>query len=648
QVRNIELARAIDNIAMVTATSAHVQQFLDSSVPGKADTSIRVIDKTSLKIVATNQPSEYRTSMTALQDRELRKVIQHALSYGSFHPRLVTRTGRDLTVLPLTSARHVLAGNFVLDQAKTLKPAWHRNLQPIPDTPATWLSRLFSDRSTNERTAFKLPHSRFAGVMVIETGQPWLSSLTSSVFFGSAMLICSGFIIIVLSGWYVCQRCVLRPINGFSEVLEKQRDGITDARAARSGVTEFDRFARQWNGLLNYRQAAEARTRVLSKVLEKSPIGFEVTTPQALIEYANPAYLRMTGHSLMDVIGKTPQQLLGSDNVDPAILKRGHDTVKKGQMWHSEFPSRRADGTEIINEVTLCPIMSEDGKLERIVAVRQDITERKKYERSLIEAKQASEAAERHKSEFIARMSHELRTPFNAIIGFADIIAKQQLGPIGNESYLEFATIIEQSAKGLLGIINSIIDLSRMAAGQRPLDDAPVNLQLLTRRIVRAQQDRAERDNISIEIHDNLAGYGLIADELMLEQLAENLVSNAVKFNRQNSRVDVILRRDRRNRIVLEIDDSGIGIARSDIHNARKPFVQLSPGYDREYEGIGLGLTLAENQAAAHGAELKIASHLEKGTKVSVIFPNERTIKPLVPRRKRTDRKNGTPAGKAA
>ncbi len=188
-----------------------------------------------------------------------------------------------------------------------------------------------------------------------------------------------------------------------------------------------------------------------------------------------------------------------------------------------------------------------------------------------------------------------------------------------------------------------------MSAGQRPLEDAPVNLQLLTKRIVDANRERAGRNRIDIDIHDRLAGYGLIADECLLQQLMENLISNAIKFNRAEGRVDIYLRRDCQNRIVLEIKDTGIGIPQDEQANALKPFVQLSPGYDRQYEGIGLGLTLAENQATAHGADLKIISGEQPGTTVELVFPDYRTLQPVVCGSNRSQAEPiGDSSGKAA
>jgi PAS domain S-box-containing protein len=627
--RNLELARAIDSIAMVTAAPEHVQQFVESSTPDDVDLSIRVIDQDGKRIMAANHTAEFQAQLSSLNDAEMTAIVAKAFRSGHFNVDIKTPSGRHLTVLPLTSARHTLAGQIVLQQARTLKPAWHHKVTVNADSSSTWLAQLFQTHRHLTVSKFVLPRTRFSGVIVIENRKHWLAGILSGTFLGFTALIVAGFILIMASGWYFCRHYVLKPVNALSAVIAQQRKGQDQARAVRSSVMEFDHLARQWNGLLNYRQSAEARHRVLSKVLENAPIGIEVSDPSELIEYANPACLKMTGYSLIEVLGKSPNKLIGNDSADQGILKTASREVRKGRKWHGQFLSRRKDGSEFTSEVTFHPVMSEDDKLERIIAVRQDVTVRKAYEESLIEAKRVSEDAERSKSEFIARMSHELRTPFNSIIGFADIIAKQQLGPVGNDTYLEFARIIGHSATGLLSIINSIIDLSRLSAGQRPLDEVPVNLVTLVTSVVRTHSKDDDEDNgqVPINIHDKLGGWALQADERLINQMLSNLISNAVKFNREDGQVDISLRRDRQSRIIVEIADTGVGMSKADLDAVFKPFVQLQSTYDREHEGIGLGLTLAENQAAVHDAEIKITSREGHGTKVKVIFPDYRSVK---------------------
>ncbi len=626
QVRAIDLARAIDNIAMVTATSAHIQQYVDSTLPDIPGHSVRVIDKDSLKVIATSKSWEYQKNIADIIDSGIASASRAALETGRFFTSRRTRSGHLLTILPLTSSRHALAGHFAIEQARLLKPEWHRTLQPGRPTVSDNFFGLFGASRSVDSYVLQQPRSEYGGIIVIDSELSFASGLREGGFYGSALLACIGLSLVVFSSWYVGQRYALSPVRTLSNTLKMQRKGKGDARAPGFEVREFDQFSRQWNGLLNFKQAAEERHRVLSKVLESAPIGFAVTTPDALIEYANPAYLELTGYTLIDVIGKTPDKLLSAPDDDKSWLQVAQGAMAEGKPWHTEQLCRRKDGSEFESEVTLFPVMSAKGELERIISMRQDISARKDYERSLIAAREASEEAERSKSEFIARMSHELRTPFNSIIGFAEIIAKEQLGPVGNDSYLEFAKIIEQSSRGLLGIINSIIDLSKMAAGKRSLDECAVKLPIIVSSVARACNGDA--DEIDIKITNHLDGCDLLADEALIEHMLNNVVSNAIKFNKPGGQVEIAMSANADGRIVIEVIDTGVGIPETEIANVIKPFVQLSTVYNREHEGIGLGLSLAKNQAKLHGAKLSIESKVEQGTTVRITFPAERTIRP--------------------
>ena len=626
--RRIELAKAIDNIAMVTATPSHIQQFIASSIAKDDSRMVWVVDSAQRMVIASNRKGAHLSSIDQMTDNELRSIITSSLTSGKYLPEINTHAGRHLSVFPLTSARHTLAGKFVLQHAAAIRPQWHQ-LGEVGRHQGNTLHRLLGIADSAPLAAIQPPPGKVSGIIVVETNPAPLMLTLARTFSGAGLLLCFGFLLATFSAWYVCKKYVLEPTAALSAVLRDQRTGKLNSRVQRFNVQEFDDLARQWNSLLNYRQSAEQRQRVLSKVLEQAPIGIEVTSPDAEIEYANPAYLQMTGYSLIDVIGKTPKQILGSRNLDIPRMREAEECMKAGKTWEGEVRSRRKDGTEFDNEIKLHPIVSEDGELERVVSVRRDITERKEYEQSLIEARNRAEDAEKASAEFLARMSQEMRTPFNSIIGFADIISKEQLGPIGHPNYIEFADLIKKSGRGLLAIITSIIDLSRMTSGQHSLDESSVNLAVAAENVSKMNVQRAAEADIRIAIRDQLGGFRLRADERIIEQMLYNLVSNAVRFNRRQGRVDIVLLKNHRNQIVIEIIDTGAGLAEHELSNAFKPFIQLHSHADGEQtEGIGLGLTLAENQAAVHEAKLTVSSEKNVGSTFKVTFPEDRTIEP--------------------
>ncbi len=260
------------------------------------------------------------------------------------------------------------------------------------------------------------------------------------------------------------------------------------------------------------------------------------------------------------------------------------------------------------------------------VTVYSDLTERKRAEDALREAKEAAEAANKTKSEILANMSHELRTPLNAIIGFSDIIQREAFGPVGERRYLDYARDIHDSGAHLLALINDILDVSKAEAGRIELLEGLVDVTELFDSCVRLILARADEARIAIEAlaADRLPK--LNADGLRLKQVLLNLLSNAIKFTPAGGRVTLAANMDDDERFVIRVSDTGIGMAPEDIPKALSPFGQLESTRARRYPGTGLGLPLSKALIELHGGELRIESEAGKGTSVIVTLPAARVL----------------------
>jgi PAS domain S-box-containing protein len=260
------------------------------------------------------------------------------------------------------------------------------------------------------------------------------------------------------------------------------------------------------------------------------------------------------------------------------------------------------------------------------LATHEDITTLKQHERELDAARLKAEAANRAKSAFIANTNHEMRTPLNAIVGFSEMLAAERFGPLGNPEYREFARLIESSGRSLLAIISTIMELSRLQSGDAGLDVEEIEPGEAVARIVRLWTARANARGIAVAFRNGARGVRLAADEQYLCKIVDNLVSNAVKFSRENSRVRVSLRLDARRRVVLAVADDGIGIAREHLDQVTQPFFQVDKSLGRDTGGIGLGLTVVRECASLHRASLDITSRPGNGTRVTVTFPAAATV----------------------
>ncbi|TPM32552.1 PAS domain-containing sensor histidine kinase [Mesorhizobium sp. B2-3-5] len=239
--------------------------------------------------------------------------------------------------------------------------------------------------------------------------------------------------------------------------------------------------------------------------------------------------------------------------------------------------------------------------------------------RKYMKETERAEAANRAKSEFLANMSHELRTPLNAIIGFSELMEQGLFGPLGSERYEEYATDINSSGKYLLGVINDILDMSKIEAGQFSLDQEQIDLGPLISETVRVVSLQAAQKAITVEtrIADALT---LFADRRAIKQIVINLLSNAVKFTGQGGHITVRAR-NTSGALVLTIEDNGCGIPKEALGKLGRPFEQVQNQFSKNHAGSGLGLAISRSLAELQGGALKIRSTEGVGTIVSVRIP---------------------------
>jgi signal transduction histidine kinase len=243
-------------------------------------------------------------------------------------------------------------------------------------------------------------------------------------------------------------------------------------------------------------------------------------------------------------------------------------------------------------------------------------------------AKEAAEAANEAKSEFLANMSHELRTPLNAIIGFSELIASERFGPAG-ERYRAYATDVVTSGRLLLALINDILDLSKLEAGQFELHDEHVDIAAAVKSCLHFVEPQARNSKIRFICALDADVTTIRGDELRIRQILLNLLSNAVKFTRDGEvRVSSFVRNGD---FAIAVSDTGIGIAAEDIPKAMRSFGQVESKISREYAGTGLGLPLAKHLTQMHGGTLTLDSRAGVGTTVTLTFPGDRIVRTVRP-----------------
>jgi signal transduction histidine kinase len=238
-------------------------------------------------------------------------------------------------------------------------------------------------------------------------------------------------------------------------------------------------------------------------------------------------------------------------------------------------------------------------------------------------AKEAAEAADRTKSEFLATMNHELRTPLNAVLGFSELMVSEIFGPLGDHRYRDYAQDIHSSGSHLLSIVNEVLDLSKLAAGKLELVEGWINVREIVHSACRLIRPRIDRAELSLTVKmppDDLLAY---ADKRLLKQMLLNLLSNACKFTPPGGGIECVVSTDDAG-MTFAVVDTGVGIAAEHLDRVVRPFVQVDSSISRRHEGTGLGLALVAAMAELHGGRLRLDSKVGTGTTAVVVLPPSR------------------------
>jgi signal transduction histidine kinase len=261
---------------------------------------------------------------------------------------------------------------------------------------------------------------------------------------------------------------------------------------------------------------------------------------------------------------------------------------------------------------------------ERTRDLSTEVARRERTEADLRAARDQAEFANRSKSEFLANMSHELRTPLNAIIGFAQVLRDEMFGALGNTRYRDYAADINDSGQHLLGLINDILDLSKIESGKAELHEDDIEVAPLLRSALNMVHERATSGGVTLETEIPDALPALHADERKLKQILVTLLSNAVKFTRPGGVVTLRTWYNAKSGYLFQVQDTGIGMAQEDIPKALSPFGQVDSALNRQYEGTGLGLPLSKTLTELHGGTLDLQSEPGVGTTVTLRLPAAR------------------------
>ncbi len=416
------------------------------------------------------------------------------------------------------------------------------------------------------------------------------------------------------------------PFRDFEYAQQFEGTDIKWIRA--SGVPLFDAdgkfsgYRGKATDITKFRQTEVAKREMEALFLtfvENLPMAVLIKDHKGIYKQANNYWHQWHNPEKLDIVGKTVFDFLPHDF---AVIIRELEqlVVKEEKTIARELRTPTASGIDRVTWFHAFPIRDEFGKIIAIGSINTDITERKKMEEDLRLAMIQAEEANHAKSQFLATMSHELRTPLNAIIGFSDMFLGEYFGKLGDQKYKEYANDIQGSGKHLLALINDVLDISSIEVGNQSINLEQVDLQKLILECIKITGHMAQEKRIGVEITKPDSFPSVRADRRALKQVFINLLNNSIKYSNRGENV-FISAETRDEKVILQVSDSGIGIAQELLPVISEPFVRAHGDSTVAHEGVGLGLSIVKSIILAHKGELSFESEIGKGTTVTITLP---------------------------
>ena len=419
--------------------------------------------------------------------------------------------------------------------------------------------------------------------------------------------------------FFLLMRRIIHPLSVLEAGAQTIRAGNYSHHIDIAAQDEVGALAQAFNSMASsieeHTDRLEEAREHFQQLLEAAPDGFVVINEEGQIVLANVQMGKLFGYAKEQMIGNPIEIFL------PDHLKEKHVALREQYVENPrhismelmpDLNARHADGRLIPVEIGLNPIRSKQGML--IVASIRDITERRKAEQALAEAKAIAEAATKAKSDFLANMSHEIRTPMNAIIGMSHLALKTNLTPRQHD----YVGKIQSSANILLGIINDILDFSKIEAGKLSMESTRFQLEDVLSNLGNLIGIKAEEKGLELLFNvDKDVPTGLIGDPLRLGQILINLCNNAVKFTEKGEIVVGIstVKKDTSSATLkFSVQDSGIGLTEEQKRKLFQPFSQADTSTTRKYGGTGLGLTICRKLSEMMGGEIRVESTFGEGS----------------------------------
>lgn len=370
---------------------------------------------------------------------------------------------------------------------------------------------------------------------------------------------------------------------------------------------------------ISARRQAEAKLYLQTQALSAADNSIVITDTQGIVQWVNPAFTRLTGYSESEIIGQTTR-MLKSGKQNDEYYQDLWKTIIDGKVWRGELTNRRKDGSNYYEEMTITPVIQDDGQISHFIAIKQDVSKRKQAEEALRMAHEEALEANRLKTQLLANVSHDLRTPMSAIIGFTDMLRSGIFGDV-NERQVEAATEIMDSANNLVSFVNNLIGQAQLETGKIVIKSRPFETSELLEAARTAGNLIAKKKGLQLSFHmQKELPKTLYGDVYWLRQIVTNLISNAVKFT-NHGEVNLNLWRLNNEHWAITVSDTGVGIPPDKQAIIFDAFQQADGSITRRYCGSGLGLSIVRDLTALMKGKVTLESEPGQGSTFTVTLP---------------------------
>lgn len=369
---------------------------------------------------------------------------------------------------------------------------------------------------------------------------------------------------------------------------------------------------------ISERVKAEEEIMMLAHSLKSVNECVSITDMNDKILFVNESFLKTYGYTREELIGKH-LGLLRSDNNNPEITQEIlPETIRSG--WKGELLNKRKDGEEFPIYLSTTTVKDKNGNVIALIGVASDITDRKRFEKELIEARERALESDRLKSAFLANMSHEIRTPMNGILGFTNLLSEPGLS---NTELREYIKIIQKSGERMLNTVNDLIDISKIETGQMQVVHSETSIKEQILNLYNFFYPEAAEKRLNFILRDDIKPENviIITDIAKLDSILTNLIKNAIKYTEKGTiEIGASLTE---NKLEVYVKDTGIGIPENRHDAVFNRFEQADFGDTRAFEGSGLGLAIAKAYVEMMGGEIVLKSQPGVGSVFSFFIPVE-------------------------